>query len=122
MKSDRTLLKWYKKINKKFFDNYLPNNVLVRWANSEEESNEWEDKYFGEASYLDNNYHLWQIVLSRYRNDKACTKLSTLAHEMIHIATNGADDHGPAFEKWRQYISDRGFFKKHALIKNLTTF
>jgi len=125
VKSDRTLLKWYKKINKRFFDGACADDCCVRWASETEEKEiKWEEKYFGWAGHADNptRHHQWEIILSRSLNPKPSLKLSSLAHEMIHIATKQRDDHGPAFEKWRVYISERGIFKKHALLKDTTIF
>lgn len=123
MRSDPTLRKWYKTINRRFFENSLPDNVCVRWANPDEEKDaRWEEKYFAEAREISSAYHCYEIVLSRPLNPRLSGKLSSLAHEMIHIKTSIRDDHGPAFEKWRRHISDRGIFKKHALVKNLTIF
>lgn len=124
MKSDRTLLRWYKRINKRFFHGACPDDVCVRWADPEFETQyKWEDRYFGEASCVnDDPYHKWQIVMSRPLNKKWIVRISTLVHEMCHLATELRDDHGPAFEHWRQYIADRGIFKKHALRKDMTLF
>lgn len=123
MKSDRTLLRWYRKLNK-FFDGACPERVCIRWADPDEERGErWEEKYFGEAERLtDDPHHDYQIVMSRLKNDSWIIKISTLVHEMIHLATDLKDDHGPAFEQWRQHVSDRGIFKKHALRKGMTLF
>jgi hypothetical protein len=125
MKSDRTLLSWYRQINKRFFDGYCPEKVCVRWAEPDEETrgDVWEEKYFGEAERVEESpYHDYQIVLSRVKNDSWIVKISSLVHEMIHLATDLKDDHGPAFEQWRQHVSDRGIFKKHALRKGMILF
>ena len=124
MKSDPTLLGWYRYINAKFFDGACPDRVCVRWADPDEtDSRRWEKKYFGEASVSeDDEYHDWQIVMSKPLNKQWMVRISTLVHEMIHLATDLKDDHGPAFERWRQKISDRGIFKKHALRKGMTLF
>jgi hypothetical protein len=123
VKSDPTLLKWYRLINKRFFDGACPERVCVRWADPDTEQHNWEDKYFGEASISeDDEHHDYQIVMSRELNKKWMVRISTLVHEMIHLATNLKDDHGPAFENWRKYIGDRGIFKKHALRKGMTLF
>ena len=136
MRSDVTLLKWYRKINRRFFDGQLPDNVCVRWANDEEESElKWEERYFGWMGWVGKDqknydgYHDWEILLSRANLTKVnhvhaamSSKLATLAHEMIHVATKNRDDHGPAFEKWRQQIADKGIFRKHALAKDLVIF
>jgi hypothetical protein len=132
VKSDRTLLKWYRRMNKRFFDGACPELVCIRYAKPGGEKREIEEKFFGWAD--DPSTHTWP------HNEKNCrgcrhkfeivldetapwiSILSTLAHEMIHLATNMKDDHGPAFEYWRQYISDRGIFKKHALYKGHTLF
>jgi len=124
VKSDRTLLGWYTYINERFFHGACPDRVCVRWADPEEtESRTWETKYFGEASEaMDDEYHDYQIVMSKPLNKQWIVRISTLVHEMIHLATDLKDDHGPAFEHWRQYVSDRGIFKKHALRKGSTLF
>jgi SprT-like family len=124
VRSDPVLKKWYRLINKKFFDSQLTNNVCVRWTNEQEEEEEdnWEDKYFGAAGEAHDSRHKYEIVLSRIKNNSATQKLGTLAHEMCHIATELKDDHGPAFDRWRQHIDSRGIFKKHAVLKNLTLF
>lgn len=134
MRSDRTLLKWYREINRRFFTGNCPESkrVCVRYARPGEEKREIEDSYFGWAdSPATPTWATHQKNCPRCRHDfeivldeKAdwIKVLSTLAHEMIHLATNMKDDHGPAFEEWRQYISDRGIFKKHALYKGHTLF
>lgn len=121
MRSDPTLRKWYRIINRKFFANELPDRVLVRWADHEFER-KWESAYFGWAGRVKSIRHDYEIVLSRQHNTKASARLSTLAHEMCHIATGLKDSHGDAFEKQRQCIAERGIFRKHALHKNLTIF
>lgn len=117
-------MKWYRKINRKFFQGACPERVCVRWADPDfETQHRWEEKYFGEASKLtDDPYHNYQIVMSRPLNKQWITRISTLVHEMCHLATDLKDDHGPAFEQWRQHVADHGIFKKHALRKNCTLF
>ena len=123
MKSNQTLLRWYKSINKRFFDGGCPERVCVRWADvNEEGEKQWEENYFGWAGKVDTPYHDYEIVMSRPLNKQRSVKLSTLCHEMCHLATNLRDNHGPAFELWRQLISDRGIYKKSALYKGLTLF
>ena len=124
MKSDRTLMAWYRRINKRFFDGACPEKVCVRWADPEMETQyRWEEMYFGEASRVDDDpHHGYQIVMSRELNKKWIVRISTLVHEMIHLATNLKDDHGPAFSQWHEYITERGIFRKHALRKGYTLF
>lgn len=127
MRSDPTLLKWYRTINKRFFDGACPDRVCVRWVDKEFEAtsrSKWEEQYFGwaEKSPKDDPYHDYQIVMSRTLNKKWSVRISTLVHEMIHLATNLRDDHGDAFERWREHVAERGIFKKHALRKNRTLF
>jgi hypothetical protein len=124
MRSDPVLKKWYRIINRKFFYNELPNNVCVRWFNEDDEDEEerCEEKYFGWADRGKDGRHAYVICLSRFRCDSMTQKLGTLAHEMVHIATDVKDNHGPAFESWRQTLGDRGLFRKGALVKNLTLF
>ncbi len=124
MKSDRTLLRWYREINRRFFGGACPERVCVRWADPDEtETRRWEKRYFGEASFSeDDEHHDYQIVMSKPLNEQWIVKISTLVHEMIHLATRLKDDHGPAFERWRLHVSDRGIFKKNALRKGYTLF
>jgi hypothetical protein len=124
MKSDPTLRKWFRIINKRFFGNEITDKVCVRWANEEDNDEEarCEEKYMGWADLASDGYHEYVIVLSRVNKNSPSTKLMTLCHEMCHLATKLKDDHGPAFEAQRQLIADRGIFKKNALRKGLTIF
>jgi hypothetical protein len=55
-------------------------------------------------------------------NAPVSVRLTTLIHECIHVFLELKDDHGPAFEKVRLMLSDRGIFKKGALVRGLTIF
>lgn len=121
MQSDRTLRKWYLDFNKRFFGNLLPDNIGVRWAGDTEADKRGEKDYEGWVDPGDARVR-WVIVLARECRDDARKRFSTLAHEMIHVGTDCRDDHGPAFERWRQTISDRGFYKKNAVVKGITMF
>src|SRR6266436_4479464 len=124
MRSDPTLKKWYKKINKRFFDNQLTNNVCVRWANEDDtdEDERCEEKYAGWANFSEEGPHKYIIVISRDLKKSKCTRLHTLIHEMCHLATDLKDEHGPAFSAWHEHLTARGIFKKGALLKGLTIF
>jgi hypothetical protein len=116
------LKRHYTRINKRFFLGELPQNVCVRWLDPDEDEAQLEDKLFGYADHAGDGRHKYQIVLSRKLNVPASTRMTSLVHECIHIATGLRDDHGPAFEKVRQMLSDRGIYKKSALIRGLTIF
>lgn len=124
MRSDKTLKRWYKFLNKKFFENELTHNVCVRWMDEDDEEDEEriEEKYFGFASLANDGHHKYQIVLSRLRNTAMSQKLATLAHECIHIRTELRDNHGDAFSNWHKLLTIRGLFEKSAVVKNLTLF
>lgn len=123
MRSDPVLKSWYKKINKKFFDDQLTNNVCVRWANATEEGDKrWEEKYFGAAKRCEDGKHEYEIIMSREMNKPAATRFTTLAHEMCHIASGLRDDHGPAFSVWHETLTIKGFFTKGAVRKGFTIF
>ena len=124
MRSDKALRRWFLIINRKFFDGQLPDSTCIRWLDPDEDEDgvKLEDKLFGYADWADDGYHKYQIVLSRKRNEPLATRLTTLIHECIHVFLELKDDHGPAFERVRQMLSDRGIFKKGALIKDLTIF
>lgn len=122
MRSDRTLKKYFNLINKKFFDGQLPDSTCVRWLDPDEDEIKLEDKLFGYADKANDGYHKYQIVLSRKLNGPASSRMTTLAHECIHVFLELKDDHGPAFERVRQMLSDRGIYRKGAVIKGLTIF
>src|ERR1700693_5595791 len=118
MRSDKSLKKHYTRINKKFFLGELPQNTCVRWLDPEQDDEaKLENKLFGYADKAEDGRHKYQIVLSRGLNGPASTRLTSLIHEMIHLATNLRDDHGEAFERVRQMLSDRGIYRKGAVIK-----
>lgn len=124
MQSNRALKRYYRTINRRFFDGELPDNVCVRWVDDSdlEEDAKCEEKYNGFAYRSNETPHFGVIVLNpELKKDKGHL-LSVLAHEMIHLATNFRDSHGEAFEAWRLKLSDKGFFRKGALLKNLTLF
>lgn len=122
MKSDRTLKKYYDRINKRFFQGELPQNTCVRWLDPDEDDPRLEDKIFGYTDLANDGYHKYQIALSKKMCGPASARATTLIHEMIHVYTGMRDDHGPAFESARQMLSDRGIYKKGAVIKGLTIF
>ncbi len=116
MSSDRTLKKWYSTINKKFFFGELPTNVIVRWALPGEEND------IACCKRESGERHCYTILLNRDKNKTHSQKLSTLVHEMIHVATHYRDNHGPLFDEWHKKLTDRGVFKKGALLKGICLF
>jgi hypothetical protein len=123
VRSNPALKKWFRIINKRFFKGACTDRVCVRWANdAEEKEARWEAQYYGWVRWVGTRHHDYEIVLSKKLNKSRINKFSTIAHEAIHCCTGLRDEHGAAFEAWRQVISDNGFFKKHALVKNLTLF
>lgn len=130
MRSDKTLKKYYNLINRKFFNNELPHNVCVRYI-SELEQEQFEDTYFAWTSskkdapqaFAEDHYrHEYVIVISENKNPGWTAIIATLAHEMCHVATGMNDAHGPAFEAKRLMISDKGIFKKNAVLRGVTIF
>jgi hypothetical protein len=121
VQSDKTLRKWYRHFNKRFFDNELPDNIGVRWAGDTEADKRDEERYFGWVDTGDVRRR-WVIVLARECREDAGRRFSTLAHEMIHVATDCRDDHGPAFSRWHEHITVKGFFRKNAVVKGITMF
>lgn len=115
-KSNRALKAWYTLINKRFFYDELPSNVIVRWAEPGEE------KDIASAGRAENKRYSFVIVLNAEKITTKSIKLSSLLHEMIHLATGYRDDHGPKFEAWRVKLGERGAFLKGALIKGVSLF
>lgn len=123
MKSDRTLKKHYDNLNRRFFRGELPQNTCVRWLDPEQDDEaKLEDKLFGYADHARDGRHKYQIVLSRKLCGPASVRMTSLIHEMIHLCTGLRDDHGEAFERVRQTLSDRGIYRKGAVIRGLTIF
>lgn len=124
MQSDKTLKYWYRKINKRFFENQLPNNVCVRWANEDdnEEEDRCEEKYNGWTEHSEDKRHSYVIVLDRECKKDAFLRFNTLVHEMIHIATGLKDDHGAVFSAWHEKLTTKGLFKKGVFRKGWTLF
>jgi hypothetical protein len=116
MRSDRTLKRWYNLINKKFFFGELPSNVIVRWALPDEEKDiACVERIYGER-------HCYEILLNRDKNKTHSQKLNSLIHEMTHVATHYRDNHGPLFAEWHTKLTERGAFKKGALLKGIGLF
>ena len=125
MRSDKTLKKRYNNINRRFFHNVLPSNICVRWVCEEDldENEELEEDYSGLAWKEDRaSRHYGTIVISNNLRNDWRLAMAILVHEMCHVATDFRDEHGPAFELWRQTIGDRGIFRKGAIYKGLTIF
>jgi hypothetical protein len=122
MRSDRTLKKHFNKLNKRFFDGQLPASTCVRWLDPDEDDPRLEDALFGYADKAADGYHKYQIVLSRKMCLPASSRMTTLIHEMIHVYLELKDDHGEAFERVRLMLSDKGIFRKGAVIRGLTIF
>ncbi len=123
MNSDKTLKRWYKIINKKFYRNALPSNVCVRYTNEDDEDEEerCEEKYYGWAEKAEGR-HSYLIVISKAKNPGRTARCATLAHETVHIATELRDDHGKAFSDWHERLTERGLFRKGAVLRGLTLF
>ena len=116
--STRSLRAWYKKINTKFFYGELPANVIIRWTVPEDNEND----IAATESPCDNPRYSYRIVLNRSKISTQSQKLSTLLHECIHVATGNRDCHADAFAAWHLKLTERGAFRKGALIKNVTLF
>ena len=80
MASDRRLKRYYDEINRRFFQDELPRNVIVRWAREGEE----KDVACTEKANPDSK-HSYLILLNREKNPTPSIMLSSLAHEMVHI-------------------------------------
>jgi hypothetical protein len=114
-KSTPELKRWYRKLNRKFFNGDLPDNVIVRWDADEPDvaCTEKRDKDDPTA---------YVIGFNRKKNPTKSLLLSAMLHEMIHCATEFKDQHGPAFDKWHKRLVRRGAFKKGAIIPDVTLF
>lgn len=124
VRSDPTLKKWYRTINKRFFENQLTNKVCVRWANEDDNDEEerCEEKYNGWAEHSEEKTHQYVVVLGRECRKDAFLRFNTLAHEMIHVATDLKDSHGDVFSAWHAQLTEKGLFKKGVFRKGWTLF
>jgi hypothetical protein len=123
VQSNRTLRRYYCAINRKFFNNELPDNVCVRYADDEDfdEGKPCAEILYGWCDKGDGR-HVYQIAISKFKCPGSTAIVATLLHEMCHVYLQLRDDHGPAFERCRQMIADRGAFKKNAILPGLTIF
>lgn len=112
--------RWYNRLNRNFFDTALPSNVCVRRATSIEAVNGRKDEKVYAITTRGSGRYCYEIILTR--QETLTGTICTLAHEMIHVATEMRDDHGPAFEEWRHRIGERGFFRKNAVLRGVTMF
>jgi hypothetical protein len=115
-KSTRSLRAWYEVINAKCFYGELPANVIVRWSEPGEEND------IAAMGPAENKKYSWVIVLNREKISTQSQKLSALLHEMIHVATGNRDSHGKAFDVWHAKLTERGAFRKGAVLKGITLF
>ena len=115
-KNTRSLKAWYDRINEKFFFKELPANVIVRWAEPGEEND------IASCNGPKNERHKFVILLNKDKIKTQSQKLSALLHECIHVATNNMDCHADAFAEWHLKLTERGAFRKSALIKDQTLF
>lgn len=128
VRSDKTLKRYYRIINRKFFNDELPNNVCVRYVNEDDtdEEERCEENYFGWTEEATKG-HSFVIVISKAKNPGPTMtgRCATLAHEMIHVMTwnqNLKDDHGKTFSDWHETLTKRGLFRKGAVLRSLTLF
>jgi hypothetical protein len=122
MRSDPTLRRWFKRINRDYFDNQVADNTCVRYATDDEVDKSENENCYGWCEFAEDGRNRFVIVISKKHNGLLTGRLSTLAHEMIHAVLEIKDSHGPAFERWRERIAQRGIFRKSALVKGLTIF
>ncbi len=114
--SDSSLKRYYRLMNKKFFEGTLPDNVIVRWAHPGEEPDCASTQQFPQ----DQNQYL--IILNRAKCTTSSIKIAVLLHEMVHVATHYTDNHGPLFSEWHRILTQRGAFTKGAVLKDITLF
>jgi hypothetical protein len=114
-KSTPSLKKYYRLLNRKFFNGDLPDNVVVRWDADEPDvaCTQKMDKDDPTA---------YVIGFNRKKNPTKSLLLSAMLHEMVHVATKFTDNHGPAFDAWHRKLVKRGAFKKSAVLKDVTLF
>ena len=124
MQSNRALKKHFRTLNRRFFDGELPDNVCVRWMDDGDldEDIKCEDRFNGFCHKTKEHPHCGVIVLNQELKKDKGHLLSVLAHECIHVLLQYRDDHGPAFERERLKLSDKGFFRKSAVLEGLTLF
>ena len=114
--SNAELKKWYRKLNAKFFNGDLPDNVLLQWATPEQEPD------IASCEPRSDGTNCYKLLFNRLKNPTKTLLLSAMLHEMVHIATKYKDNHGPAFDAWHKKLTKRGAFKKGAVLKDVTLF
>lgn len=118
MRSDRRLLYWYNLIREKFFygEIEISPNVCVRWSTVDDQ----DERNMGSADLCHDGYHDYEILINPEYNPCLNVILTTLVHEMCHIATDLRDEHDEPFERVRKLLDKRGIFKLGAVRKGAT--
>ena len=98
--SQARLQEWYQDANKDYFDDKLPHDTVIVWANL---------RYKMAMADTDCNPQGCKIRLDPYVNIAPATAQLSEYHEMCHVATQGVDlMHGPEFQKCIRMLFDKG--------------
>jgi SprT-like family len=111
--SNATLERWYKADNETYFDDKLPHNVSVKWADIPREKD--GDVDMGDTAE-DVQHRAYAIRIDRMSNVTWGTTLMTLRHEECHAAEDpylvgDEDEHGPRFQSCMINLAKAGAFK-----------
>lgn len=103
---DRNLDPWYRGYNQKYFNNQLPQAVVISYT--------LHDDRFMALTDFDNGY--FHIAFNMKYAESGKQLRSTLLHEMCHIRLSGDDDvefdmHGPKFQSCMLDLAKAGAFE-----------
>lgn len=123
MKSDPQLRQWYKVFNRKWFNNRLPLDTKLYYAEELVGAENARSTTFGEAEW-EHETGQAQIRINPQLRELGMKSvvLATLLHEMAHLEEfrrRIKGDHGPGWEAIMLRLAKRGAFsKRNGVVKH----
>jgi hypothetical protein len=104
--TDQQLQSWYAGFNEEYFDDKLPKDTVIAWADLTAR------KYMG-STVCDVLGKNCRIQIDQFTNKTPRTTRMTIAHETCHVATWGQDkiDHGMYFQNCMRQMANKGAFE-----------
>jgi hypothetical protein len=109
MPNDRDLKFFYRRFNKKFFHNQLPNNLTVRFASPAQFTQKGLGKRTCAITLIEDG-KAYAIIVKKTRGKTWAYIKADLLHEMVHVK-NPRLAHGPRFQKEMLRLAQIGAFK-----------
>jgi hypothetical protein len=117
MRSDPTLKRYYRELNKKWFKGELPASTKCVWGPISEHKQNGKGSgamAFCESPTDDDPFFLISFDPRLKKLNWWNLVRSTMIHEMVHVWTKNRDSHGPVFEAKMRELANAGAFKKRS--------